>query len=85
MKCHTCGHALVTSTDEPIPDRNAGHRKYLFDRLTVGDSITLPLTQTQVWSRLQKWRGAKTHPERWGWEFTTRRLPTGETQIWRTK
>lgn len=85
MKCPTCGHPLATSTDEPIPPRNTQRRKYAFDALTVGDSIILPMTQVRTWSRIQNWRSAKTHPERWQREFTTRKISPTETQLWRTK
>ena len=85
IKCPMCGNSLPTSTDAEIPPRNAKGLKYNFALLTVGDSVILPLTQTRAWSRLQNWRNAKTHPERWQHQFTTRKVSDTETQIWRTK
>jgi len=67
------------------PGRSRQGAKYDFSLMSVGDSVVLPMTQPQVWSRVQSWRNAKTHRERHSWEFATRKLNETETRLWRTK
>ena len=83
-KCPLCGmHSYAL--DEPLPGRSRQGAKYDFSLMAVGDSVVLPMTQPQVWSRVQSWRNAKTHRERHSWEFATRKLNETETRLWRTK
>lgn len=83
-KCPLCGMRSY-SLDTPLPGRSRQHAKYDFSLMSVGDSVVLPLTQMQVWSRIKSWRSAKTHPQRHSWDFATRKVSDTETRLWRTK
>jgi len=86
VECPVC-HCTINRNAPPPPPANAGNKnvKYDFSTLEVGDSMTLPLSQNSVASRLAKWRAAKHRPERRQRLFTTRHIDANTTTVWRTK
>lgn len=88
FQCPICECVLTKNADAPTPPAATNGRrkaKYNFDVMEVGDSLTIPLTQASVASRLASWRMAKSRPERASRLFTTRRVDANTTTIWRIK
>jgi len=72
---------MLFETDVPIPaPARGGAAQYPFSRLSPGESVSYPCTDSTARRRARK--AAYRIAEYYGWEITVRSLPEG-VRVWR--